>query len=70
MTTRRPRTVTVYRYKRRWAAPEYLPEWGTRDAISAIEYIPLRPSERQVNASYLDGDGFLPHGLTPDDVAN
>jgi hypothetical protein len=70
VTTRRSRTVPVYRYKRLWAAPEFLPEWGTRDAISAIECIPLRPTERTIDASYLDKDGFLPDGLTPDDVAN
>jgi hypothetical protein len=70
VTMGRSKTVTVYRYKRRWAAPEYLPEWGTRDAISAIECIPLRQTERSINAAYLDVDGFLPYGLTPDDVAN
>jgi hypothetical protein len=45
------------------------PEWGTIDAICRIEgAIPLGRSAREVCARLLDADGFLPPGVSPDDV--
>lgn len=71
MRSRSSRRVAVYRYKPRWPIPDFLPEWGTEDAIASIDgCVLLLPTERQVDASELDPDGFLPYGVTPDDVAN
>lgn len=70
MQTDKPRQVAVYRYHPRWPVPEYLPAWGTLDAIAMIDgCIPLLPTGRRVDASLLDSDGFLPYGVSPDDVA-
>lgn len=52
--------VTVYRYKSRWAQPDFLPAWGTREAIAKLDgCIPLAATARRVRASDLDDDGFV-----------
>lgn len=70
MPTQRSRQVSVYRYRSRWPVPEFLPAWGTLDAIAMIDgCIPMRPTRRRVDASLLDAEGFLPYGVSPDDIA-
>lgn len=65
----RPRMVPVYRYKSLWSMPDYIPEWGTRDAIANLDgCVLIARSERLVRTSALDADGFLPLGVTPDDL--
>lgn len=70
----RPRRIAIYRYRPRWPVPEYLPAWGTLEAIANIGgCIPMRPTERHVDASLLDDDGFLPYDLSSqelDDLQN
>lgn len=62
-------TVVVYRYKARWHAPEYLPRWGTWEAIGQLDgCIPIGTSARQVPAAEVDDDGFLPFGVNPEDL--
>jgi hypothetical protein len=64
-----PETVFVYRYKQIGPQPDFLPQWGTREAIALLDgCIAIRPSERRVDASLVDADGFVPYGLSPDDL--
>lgn len=63
----RTRKVTVYRYKSRWPQPDFLPAWGTREAIAMLDgCIPLAASARNVAPSALDGDGFVTLDAEPD----
>lgn len=63
----RTRKVTVYRYKSRWPQPDFLPSWGTREAIAMLDgCIPLAASARHVAFSALDGDGFVTLDAEPD----
>lgn len=65
---RHPRQVIVYRYKARWPVPEYLPKWGTWNAIAALDgCIPIGSSARHVPATVVDAEGFLTLDATPDD---
>ena len=67
MPTTRARRVPVYRYRSSWPIPEFLPAWGTLDAIATIDgCTPMRPTERLVDRSLLDPEGFLPYGISPD----
>ena len=67
--TARTRRAEVYRYRARWPLPEYLPQWGTLEAIATIDgSIPMRPTRRMVDATLLDPDGFMPYQLGPDDL--
>lgn len=68
MNMKSQRHAPVYRYKSTWQTPQFLPEWGTLDAIAILDgCIPIGRSARLVPISELDSDGFLPLGLTPDD---
>ncbi len=61
--------VEVYRYKRCGPHPEFLPEWGTLEAIASLDRcIAIRPTRCVVDARRLDPDGFLPFGTAPDEV--
>ena len=54
------RRIAVYRYKSRWPVSEFLPRWGTRDAIASLDgCIPLAKTRREVAPSLLDEDGFV-----------
>lgn len=65
------RRVFVYRYRPRWQVPEFLPAWGTLEAIALIDgCIPMRPTRRRVDASQVDAEGFLPYGVSPNDLAD
>ena len=67
--SRSARRVPVYRYKPRWPIPDFMPAWGTEDAIPSIDgCVAMMPTVRHVDASELDADGFLPYGVTPDDL--
>lgn len=69
MSARHSRRIVVYRYKARWPMPEFLPKWGTWDAIRGLDgCIPIGSSARQVPASDINPDGFLPLDVTPDDL--
>jgi hypothetical protein len=62
-------TVFVYLYKRIGPQPEFLPQWGTPEAIAQLDgCIAITRSARRVRADLLDADGFVPYGLTPDDL--
>jgi hypothetical protein len=44
-------------------------KWGTLDAIFNLEgCTPIGRSGRRVDAELLDDAGFLPYGLSPDDI--
>jgi hypothetical protein len=59
----------VYLFKRNRPVLDMDPKWGTLDAISAVEgSIPITRSGRRVSADLLDADGFIPYGLSPDDL--
>jgi hypothetical protein len=61
--------VQVYLFKRRRPLLEMEPEWGTLDAIAAIEgCVAVRRTVRRVRADRLDADGFIPYGMSPDDL--
>ena len=61
--------VVVYHFKRKLPLLEMKPEWGTLDAISNMRgCVPVTRSARCVRADLLDADGFVPYGLTPDDL--
>jgi hypothetical protein len=61
--------VVVYLVKRRRPLLEMEAEWGTLEAISAIEgCIPVRRTARRVSADMLDSDGFIHYGMSPDDL--
>lgn len=71
MAAGKSRHVSVYRYRSRWPVPEFLPAWGTLEAIALIDgCIPMRPTRRRVDASLVDAEGFLPYGVSPNDVAD
>jgi hypothetical protein len=63
-----PKRVPVYLYRKtERGAPE--PDWGTMTAILALEGCePITRSARMVKREAISSDGFLPHGLSPDDV--
>jgi hypothetical protein len=70
MKQRGAETVFVYLYKRIGPQPEFLPQWGTLEAVAQLDgCIAITRSARRVDASLVDADGFLPYGITPDDVA-
>lgn len=57
----------VYRYKSVWSRPDFLPAWGTREAIAMLDgCVPIASTERDVPAADLDPDGFLRFGREPD----
>jgi len=63
-----PRRVPVYLYRKEEGHP---PEahWGTMTAIFALEGCePVTRSARLVDRKALDRQGFLPRGVSPDDV--
>lgn len=63
-----PKRVPVYLYRKGdRGAPE--PGWGTMTAILALEGCePITRSARLVKPGALEKSGFLPHGVTPDEV--
>ena len=66
--TKVPKRVPVYLYRRSVrAAPE--PDWGTMTAILALDGCePIARSARLVAPDALESSGFLPKGVTPDEV--
>lgn len=61
--------VPVYLYKRRDGVPDPERKWGTLDAIFNLEgCAPITRSARRVDPDLLDEDGFLPYGLSPDEL--
>jgi hypothetical protein len=70
MKHRAAETVFVYLYKRIGPQPEFLPQWGTLEAIAQLDRcVAITRSARRVDASLVDADGFLPYDITPDDDA-
>ena len=63
-----PKRVPVYLYRKSArSAPE--PDWGTMTAILALEGCePITRSARLVKPDALQSTGFLPSGVTPDEV--
>ena len=60
------RKAFVYLYRRAIPSPGLGREWGTMEAILAVEGgAPLMRSAMKVDASLLDEAGFLPYGLSP-----
>jgi hypothetical protein len=68
MRTPVPKRVAVFLYRKsERAAPE--PDWGTMTAILALEGCqPIGRSARMVDSAALEPSGFLPKGVTPDEV--
>jgi hypothetical protein len=63
-----PKRIPVYLYRKSLrGAPE--PDWGTITAILALEGCePIARSARLVKPDAVAANGFLPQGVTPDDV--
>lgn len=66
--TKVPKRVPVYLYRKSVrSAPEQ--DWGTMTAILALEGCePITRSARLVKPDALERSGFLPKGITPDEV--
>lgn len=63
--------VAVYLFRRQDPGPKIAPQWGTLEAIAQLDNcVPITRSARRVDPALLDTDGFLPYGLSPDDVAS
>jgi hypothetical protein len=62
--------VAIYLYRRKDPVAGTDAQWGTLDAIAKLDGCdPITRSARRVDPALLDPEGFLPYGLSPDDVA-
>jgi len=63
------RKIPIYLYRGPDGAIDPDRKWGTLDAIFNLDgCTPIGRSGRPVDPDLLDEDGFLPYGLSPDEL--
>lgn len=62
--------VAVFLYRRSEPGGGEHPKWGTLEAIARLDdCVPITRSARRIDKGLLDAEGFLPYGLSPDEVS-